>query len=124
MLRKQDRAWLFELHPKDFELLNRIFSNKANFRARCEDGFKGLMGLLPTASRRAFVLIDPPYELKEDYQLIWQSLEKAYRKMATGVFAVWYPVVERERIDGVESKLIESGIKRIVQFELGVAGDS
>ena len=57
-LRRQDKGWFFELHPRDLLLLEENMQGKRSIRVRGEDGFTGLVGLLPPASRRACVLID------------------------------------------------------------------
>jgi len=122
LLRPQDKAWLFELHPADFANLQRNVTG-ANIHLRQADGFAGLNALLPTRARRALVLIDPPYELKEDYRRVVDALKLIHRRMATATIALWYPVVERPRIQQLEQQLIASGIRRVVQFELGVRAD-
>lgn len=124
LLRPQDKAWLFELHSSDYRLLQQSIGRSRKIHMRQEDGFQGLLGLLPCQSRRAFVLIDPPYEIKDDYQKIVDYVVKAHRKMANAVVAIWYPVVERERIDRVKSAFIDSGIRSIQQFELGTRADT
>ncbi|WP_351059956.1 23S rRNA (adenine(2030)-N(6))-methyltransferase RlmJ, partial [Psychrobacter sp. TB20-MNA-CIBAN-0197] len=90
-----------------------------SIRVRGEDGFTGLVGLLPPASRRACVLIDPPYEIKDDYETVVKTLVKAHLRFATGTYMIWYPVVDRERIDNMEQGLIDSGMRNIQLFELG-----
>ena len=69
-LRSRDRAWLYELHPVDFDLLMNNIGSDRQIRLKQEDGFKGLLSLLPPLSRRGLVLIDPPYEVKADYQQV------------------------------------------------------
>ena len=123
-LRTQDRGWLFELHPKDYELLQSNFSRCRNIRARHQDGFKGLMALVPPKSRRGLVLIDPSYEIKSDYNLVIDAVIKAHKKFAQGIYCIWYPVVDRQNIQKMEKKIIQSGIKNIQRFELGVTEDS
>lgn len=123
MLRPQDKAWLFELHPADAEHLRKNLARRRQCQVREEDGFKGLAGLLPTHSRRALVLIDPPYEQKEDYQRVIGAIQLIHRKMSNAVTALWYPVVDRRRIDGLEKQLVASGIRNIQLFELGVRAD-
>lgn len=124
LLRAQDTAWLFELHSTDFKLLQQTAGRNRKVHVRNEDGFQGVTGLLPCQSRRALVLIDPPYEIKDDYQKIVNVVVKAHRKMPNTVFAIWYPVVERARIDEVKSAFVNSGIRSVQQFELGVRADS
>ena len=97
-LRAQDKAWLYELHPEDFKLLDKNISNNRQIYVKNEDGFKGLLSLLPPLSRRALVLIDPSYEVKSDYQQVVDTVVLAHKKFPTGTYAIWYPVVDRSRI--------------------------
>ncbi len=123
-LRANDRGWLYEMHPADFALLEKNNVDKQRVRALCEDGFRGLLSLLPPVSRRGLVLIDPAYEIKTDYARMVETLTKAYKKFATGSYAIWYPVVDRKRIDWLERRFVESGIKNIQRYELGITKDS
>jgi 23S rRNA (adenine2030-N6)-methyltransferase len=123
-LRRQDKGWFFELHPRDLLLLEENMQAKRSIRVRGENGFAGLVGLLPPASRRACVLIDPPYEIKDDYDTVVNTLIKAYQRFATGTYMLWYPVVDRERIDNMEQDLIDSGMRNIQLFELGTEDDT
>jgi len=122
-LRNKDRAWLYELHPKDAELLLKNTEQNNNIRVMRDDGFKGLLSLLPPVSRRGLVLIDPSYEIKTDYGKVFTILAEAHKKFPTGTYALWYPVIDRMTIDKLERKFIRSGIKKIQRFELGIAAD-
>ena len=125
-LRKIDRAWLHELHPEDHKKLSNYFSDHPKhrrIRVAREDGFAGLLALVPPASRRALALIDPSYEVKKDYELVVSQVVKSYKKFPTGVYGIWYPVVDRQKINHMESKFIRSGIKNIQRFELAVERD-
>lgn len=123
-MRPQDRSWLYELHPQDAELLLQNMNKDRRVRVMHEDGLKGLLSLLPPVSRRGVVLVDPSYEIKSDYDAVVQTIVRAYAKFATGCYAIWYPVVERSRISRLETQFINSGIKNIQRFELGVTADS
>jgi 23S rRNA (adenine2030-N6)-methyltransferase len=127
--RQKDKAWLFELHSSDFRILSESMETDSKAMARKirikqEDGLKGLLGLVPPVSRRALVLIDPSYEMKNDYSDVVDTVIKAHKKFNSGTYAVWYPVVDRKRIDFMLRKLKQSGIKNIQQFELGLAADT
>ncbi|WP_043320040.1 23S rRNA (adenine(2030)-N(6))-methyltransferase RlmJ [Microbulbifer sp. HZ11] len=124
LLRPQDRGWLFELHPGEVENLRENFRGNKQCRVREEDGFQGLAALLPTRSRRALILIDPPYEQKADYQRVISALSLIHRKMATATVALWYPVVARRQIDLLVQQIASSGIRKIDRYELGVRTDS
>jgi len=123
-LRRQDKGWFFELHPRDLALLEENMQGKRSIRVRGENGFAGLVGLLPPASRRACVLIDPPYEVKDDYDTVVKTIVQAHQRFATGTYMIWYPVVDRERIERMEAGLIESGIRNIQLFELATEADT
>lgn len=94
-LEAEDRLRLFELHPQDHPLLTQTFARDRRAVIGMSDGFAGLKALLPPPSRRALVLIDPPYELKEDYARAVDALADALRRFATGVYLLWYPLLDR-----------------------------
>lgn len=124
LLRDNDRALCFDLHSSDFALLKQSMGKDARVRVRNEDGFQGLLAALPPAERRAFVLIDPSYEIKSDYETVVDVLGKAYKKFPSATYALWYPVVDRARIHLLEQRLQSSGIKDIQLFELGLRADT
>lgn len=124
LLREQDKALMFELHPKDLARLEQLTYRDRRIQVRGEDSFKGLIAALPPTIRRGMVLIDPPYELKTDYDKVVSLLKSAYRRFATATYALWYPVVERDRIERLERLLVQSNIPNIQRYELGVCADT
>ena len=92
--RDSEHLRLFELHPTDFPLLAQNICDP-RVRSEQKDGFAGLKAVLPPPPRRALVLIDPPYEDKKDYQRVVSSLQDALKRFANGVYAVWYPCLQR-----------------------------
>ncbi len=123
-LRDKDHAWLFELHPSDLTLLQQNTAGYRRVKVTGADGLKGLLGLVPPVTRRGLALIDPSYELKSDYTQVVETLIKAHRKFATGIYALWYPVVERGRISALQAALKTSGIRDIQCYEIGLSPDS
>jgi 23S rRNA (adenine2030-N6)-methyltransferase len=123
-LRARDREWLFELHPADFATLQGNVAGDRRIKVAQEDGFQSLLRLLPPLSRRALVLIDPAYEVKDDFLQVVKTCTRAWQKFATGIYLAWYPVVDRERIDELESRFVNSGIRNIQRFELGLTADT
>ncbi len=122
-LRTQDRLLLHELHPADFEALAGFAGDDGRIRVKREDGFEACVALLPPPERRGVIVIDPSYELKTDYRLAVKTLSRAYRRFSTGVYALWYPVIERPRVHALEHALRVSGIENAHLFELGVRPD-
>lgn len=110
-LRPQDRLKLFELHPKEIDVLRQNIAQLKQSKqidVYAEDSFSRLKGLLPPPSRRGLVLIDPSYEDKQDYRHLEIAIEEALRRFATGCYAIWYPVISRR-----ESAELPDRLKRI-----------
>lgn len=124
LLRPQDRAILTELHPSDYPLLRKNMQPYKNVQVKRDDGFQQLKTVLPPKERRGFILIDPPYELKEDYQLVVDAIVEGYKRFATGTYAIWYPVVLRQQIKKMVRALEETQIRKILQIELGIRPDT
>lgn len=124
LIRPQDRARLFELHPTDFALLDQQMANDRQVRVMQEDGLKGLLRLLPPRCHRALVLIDPSYEVKAEYDQVVAALKQAHKKFPTGIYALWYPVVDRNRTNKLIWQVKNSGIRNIQRFELAISADS
>ncbi|WP_386691658.1 MULTISPECIES: 23S rRNA (adenine(2030)-N(6))-methyltransferase RlmJ [unclassified Lonepinella] len=124
MLREQDRALFTELHPADYPLLRNTFKEYDNITTKRDNGFQQLKATLPPKERRGLVLIDPPYELKEDYDLVVQAVVEGYKRFATGIYAIWYPVVLRQQTKRIIKGLEATGIRKILQIELAVRPDS
>ena len=121
MTRLDDRLRLFELHPADSKILADNFRKAEAHRAEQGerargrrviiergDGFASLKALLPPPSRRALVLIDPPYEVKDDYRKVRDALDEALGRFPSGIYAVWYPVLQR-----MESRQFADKLKRL-----------
>lgn len=123
IMRDQDRLRLFELHPTESKVLVDNFRKLDAHAAeqgqgpsgrgkrvmiQRADGFIGLKALLPPPSRRALVLIDPPYEDKRDYQRVKETLQDALVRFPTGTYAVWYPVLQR-----IDSRQFSERLKRL-----------
>ena len=124
LMRPIDRLFLHELHPADFQFLRDCMRDDKRIKVEHEDGFTSLQALLPPPDRRALVLIDPSYEVKSDYQHLIKQLIQAHKRFATGTYAIWYPVVLRQRIDEMELALKKSGIKNIQLMEFGLQADN
>jgi 23S rRNA (adenine2030-N6)-methyltransferase len=92
-------------------------------KVACTDGYQGAVALLPPQERRGLVFLDPPFELKADYRQVIETLQQAHKRFATGTYVVWYPVVERSRIELLERALRATGIPSVDRYELAVAPD-
>jgi len=106
MLRESDHLRLFELHPSEIKLLEQHFASvKRGVSVAHADGFSSLRGILPPPPRRGLVHIDPPYESKDDYRRVVQTLKDAVPKFTSGTYAVWYPEVARREAQQLPGQL-------------------
>ncbi len=97
LIRRDDRLRLYELHPTDSQHLQNNFADAGRqIKMEKADGFAGLKALLPPPPRRGLILIDPPYEVKQDYQRVVKVLEESLKRFATGIYTVWYPMLQRQ----------------------------
>ena len=112
LLRRGDKLRLFELHPADFALLQQQLHGR-HIIARCADGYDGLIALLPPPTRRAVVLIDPPYEQKQDYDRAVHTLKEALKRFANGCYLLWYPCLQRPESIRLPEKLAKAAPNRL-----------
>ena len=110
LLRADDKMRLFELHPSDNKLLLQNFSGQVqrfrnSVKIEMQDGFAGIKAILPPPTKRAAVLIDPPYEEKQDYQRVVTCIKESLQRFATGTYIVWYPLLQRDEPLNMVDKL-------------------
>ncbi len=104
----RDKLKLFEMHPTDSKLLA---ANIAQLEAgrqvavTRQDGFESLKALLPPPNRRALVLIDPSYELKQDYARVLTCMQDSLKRFPTGSYMIWYPVIPRPEAHDLPRRL-------------------
>jgi 23S rRNA (adenine2030-N6)-methyltransferase len=107
-LKDRDKLKVFDLHPTDSKTLSANIAQLEVGRQVAilrEDGFEGIKKFLPPPSRRALVLCDPSYEIKNDYARVPAMVADALQRFATGTYAVWYPIIPRPEAHDIPKKL-------------------
>ncbi|MES2694928.1 MAG: 23S rRNA (adenine(2030)-N(6))-methyltransferase RlmJ [Verrucomicrobiota bacterium] len=99
LVRPQDRLALCEKHPEECEALRMEFGAESGVSVHDMDGYTALRAMLPPPERRALILIDPPFEAQDEFAQIAKGLAEGLRRFPSGVFAVWYPLTERARVE-------------------------
>lgn len=118
LLRKNDRLVSVELHPEDARALARSMAADDRVTVRKDDGYAALKACLPPPERRGLVLIDPPFEVRDEFARIVRGLKHAWRRWPTGVYMIWYPIKDRAPVAAFHAALAASGLTRIVLAEL------
>jgi 23S rRNA (adenine2030-N6)-methyltransferase len=104
-LRPADRAVFFETQRDEAGHLRRLVAQRERTRVEAADGFGGLRALLPPPERRGCVLIDPPYEEREDLARVRVAVQDALQRFESAVLILWLPLKLRDDFDGWFDKL-------------------
>lgn len=92
LLRATDSLHLAELHPQEHAAL-RSALGAPNVHVHHQDGFALAQSLCPPTPRRGLMLVDPSWELKEDYVSGPKFLQQIHAKWNVGVLILWYPIL-------------------------------
>lgn len=122
LARPQDRLALFEKQPGEAEALRREFSRTRGTGVQAADGYAGLRGQLPPPEKRALVLIDPPFEARDEFSQMARAVGEGLARLSSAVIALWYPLTERARIDLFFDELLALSLPPTFALELTIAG--
>jgi 23S rRNA (adenine2030-N6)-methyltransferase len=99
LLRPQDRLTACEVEPKARKRLIDALRRDTQARVVDLDGWLALPAFVPPNERRGLVLIDPPYEQKDEFERLAAGFAEAFAKWPTGSYLLWYPVKSRRATD-------------------------
>ncbi|WP_088328469.1 23S rRNA (adenine(2030)-N(6))-methyltransferase RlmJ [Lacimicrobium sp. SS2-24] len=122
LCRAQDSLQLMEWHNNEVQQLALNFKHQKRVKVHHRDGFEGLVAITPPKPARGMVLIDPSYELETDYQVLPDTLAKAYRRWQTGIYAIWYPLLakKRDRSQGMIEAIGRGPYSSVLDIQLSV----
>jgi 23S rRNA (adenine2030-N6)-methyltransferase len=101
LLRPQDRLTACEVEPKARKRLIDALRRDTQARVVDLDGWLALPAFVPPKERRGLVLIDPPYEQKDEFERLARGFSEAFAKWPTGSYLLWYPVKSRRATDSL-----------------------
>ena len=117
-LRPNDNLYFFELHPKEFLNLKKNFENDSRVIIENRDCYQRLKKLLPPKEKRAVILIDPSYELKDEYEKVLEMLSDCYKKFPLGVYIIWYPVLKSKKSEKFIFNVLKKKYKNLSHVEM------
>lgn len=116
--REQDRLQLNEKHPEDGQLLKANMKYDRRVAVHLGEGWHVPRALLPTAQKRAVLLIDPPFEQVDELQRCAQAMKESIARMRQAVVAIWYPIKDQRQLKRFYQDLQGTGAPKLLRVEL------
>ena len=98
LLSQQDQIIICELHPEDVQTLKENMSTRVPAAIHHLDAYSGMKAFIPPKLKRGLVLIDPPFEVNNEFQCINDSLKVALKHWRSGHFMLWYPIKDHDAV--------------------------
>ncbi|GHC22333.1 ribosomal RNA large subunit methyltransferase J [Kushneria pakistanensis] len=117
-MRANDRLTLYELHPGEHRHLEDATLETPHIRRLKRDGLSGLVHQLPVRTPRLCVLIDPSYEVKDEYGMVASTLSQVVRQMRHAIVLIWYPLLGDARHQRLLDGIREHGVAKVWRSEL------
>ncbi|MGX1785863.1 23S rRNA (adenine(2030)-N(6))-methyltransferase RlmJ [Bosea sp. NPDC055332] len=119
-MREQDRLIAAELHENTYRKLSQALGRDERCKALEIDGWTALRANVPPKERRGLVLIDPPFEEKDEFATLAAEFIAAHRKWPTGIYALWYPIKDERAVEHLLDTILDAGIGRLLRLEIDV----
>jgi 23S rRNA (adenine2030-N6)-methyltransferase len=120
LMRQQDRLTACELEPQSVDDLTGLLKGDARAKVVAIDGWVALDAYLPPKERRGVVLIDPPFEARDEFERLAEALARAHRKWPTGIYLAWYPIKDRGGPNALTRRLKHAEVAKILRAEVTV----
>ena len=100
-------------------------SSVGSVRSEIADGYTRLNSLLPPAERRGLVLIDPPFETPDEFELSARAVTGALKRFANGIYLIWFPIKSAGEAYAFSGEILAAGANKAlrIDFDIGIADD-
>lgn len=119
--RPQDRFLFCELNKDERAKLEKRVGGDGRAKILPQDGWQALAAHLPPRERRGLVLVDPPFEEAGEFHRLATGLAEAYRRFATGIFMLWYPIKDLRAVDAFRREIAQLRLPKTLKVELDFA---
>jgi 23S rRNA (adenine2030-N6)-methyltransferase len=125
LLRPQDRLVAIEKHPAEADSLASVLRPFSRGRVMEADGYERLPALLPPPERRGLILIDPPYEMPDEFARAAQAVVDIRRRFATGIALIWFPIKSAAAANAFCGEVLETGVGKLLRADIdtGAGGE-
>ena len=118
--RPEDRLLLSELNKTDCAELEAVIGRERHVAVHLMDGYQALKTFLPPRERRGLVLLDSSFDRSGEFARVAKALKAAHQRWTTGIYAIWYPLMAPEVMEGFMRSVKGTGIGKILRLELRV----
>ena len=118
--RSGDRMVLVELNKVDYEELGSVMAHQRGVTIQLVDAYESLKAFVPPPERRGLVLIDSSFDRPRELARIVKALKQSYARWATGMYAIWYPIMEPAPMRDFHADIERSGIRKVLRMEIMV----
>ena len=119
LLRENDKMIFSELHPDDYKILKNNIGDDARVALHHQDAYLTMKAFLPPKEKRGLVLIDPPFEVIDEFDRIENALKQAIKHWRSGHFMIWYPLKNKNVVENFYRKIDQLKIEYlIIHFNL------
>lgn len=117
-LREQDRFLAYEKHPDEQQCLFELLRGDTRCKTFPLDGWQALKSTLPPPEKRGLVLIDPPFEAKNEWQTLQNAVLGATKRWPNGIFLIWYPIKDEQAAQTFQQSLGSPDAERLLHISL------
>ena len=121
---QKDELYLFELHNNEFKDLKKNFSKYGHIKILNKDGFSFYDSRKVNKEKQGIILLDPSYEIKDDYQKIIDFIKNNYSHFNKKIIIIWYPIIYRDNTNNFINEFKKTGIKDILRIEMPIKNDN
>jgi 23S rRNA (adenine2030-N6)-methyltransferase len=115
---EKDKLYFSELHNKEFLNLENNFKNDKRVKLEKANSYQTLNKAISTYEGQRLVLIDPSYELKNEYEKVIKLTNHACKQFPEAVYLIWYPVLDTEKTKLFTDAFIKLNLKNTTQIHI------
>ena len=96
-LDKKDTIYLNELHSNEYLNLKKNFEGHRNVKIDNTDAYSNLTKMIASSKGKKLVLIDPSYELKNEYDKVLKLIKHTHSQFKEVCYMIWYPDLKQDK---------------------------
>ncbi len=118
VLDKKDKIYLSELHNNEFTPKKKNFEKNKNIKIEKKDAYSFLNQIINFHKGNKLILIDPSYEVKNEYEKIIKLVKHNTNQFPSSCFLIWYPVLESEKTYLFIKKFINTNVQNLTHINI------